>query len=158
RRGALVSGALLVAWFGYGHVAGLLAPSGVSREVLLLGWGVFLVVALLAALFLRERPLARLTSALDVIVAVLVILALVQVVPVEVSRSVSAAEEPTRNTAERPEPAPGSRDVWYFVFDRYGSNTALEALGGFESDLPAWLESQGFEVARNAHANYGRTA
>jgi hypothetical protein len=158
RRGALVSGALLVAWFGYGHVAGLLAPSGVSREVLLLGWGVFLVVALLAALFLRERPLARLTSALDVIVAVLVVLALVQVVPVEVSRSVSAAEEPTRNTAERPEPAPGSRDVWYFVFDRYGSNSALEALGGFESDLPDWLESQGFEVARNAHANYGRTA
>lgn len=158
RRGAFVSGALLVAWFGYGHVAELAAPAGVAREVLLAGWALFLVVAILGAVLLRERWVARITSALDVIVGILVILVLIQVVPVEVSRSVSAAEAPARSELARPSPAPGSRDVWYFVFDRYGSETSLQALGGIDSDLPEWLTAQGFQVARNAHANYGRTA
>jgi hypothetical protein len=158
RRGALVSGALLLAWYGYGHVAELLATLAPPRELLLLGWGLFLLVALLAALFLRERALARLTSALDVVVSILVLLALVQVVPVEVSRTVSAAEVPSRAGADRPAPAPGSRDVWYFIFDRYGSESSLQALGGFGNELPDWLASKGFQVARHAHANYGRTA
>jgi len=158
RRGAIVSGALLIAWYGYGHVAGLLAPSAPPRELLLLGWGLFLVVALLTALFLRERALSRLTSALDVLVTILVLLSLVQVIPIEVSRTVSAAEQPTKTGDGRPVPAPGSRDVWYFIFDRYGSESSLKALGGFSNALPDWLESKGFTVARHAHANYGRTA
>ncbi len=158
RRGALVSGALLLFWMGYGHVADLAAPAGVSREALLAGWALFLLLAALAALRLGERRLARLTAALDIIVTLLVLLTLVQVVPVEVSRSVSAAEAPTRDSASRPVPAAGSRDVWYFVFDRYGSESSLQALGGITNDLPDWLESQGFQVVRHAHANYGRTA
>ena len=158
RRGAIVSGALLVAWFGYGHVAELATPAGVSRDLLLAGWALLLVVAVLAAVLLRERWVARLTSALDVIVGILVLLALTQVVPVEVSRTVSAAEVPGRAGGDRPVAAPGSRDVWYFVFDRYGSETSLEALGGIDNDLPEWLEVHGFQVARHAHANYGRTA
>jgi hypothetical protein len=48
--------------------------------------------------------------------------------------------------------------VWYLVFDRYGSEPSLEALAGIDNDLPEWLEARGFQVARNAHANYGRTA
>ena len=158
RRGAIVSGALLVACFGYGHVAELATPAGVSRDLLLAGWALLLVVAVLAAVLLRERWVARLTSALDVIVGILVLLALTQVVPVEVSRTVSAAEVPGRAGGDRPVAAPGSRDVWYFVFDRYGSETSLEALGGIDNDLPEWLEVHGFQVARHAHANYGRTA
>ena len=74
RRGALVSGALVIAWFGYGHVAELAGPAGAAREVQLAGWAVFLLVALVAAILLRERWLARITMALDVIVSILVIL------------------------------------------------------------------------------------
>ena len=48
--------------------------------------------------------------------------------------------------------------MWYFIFDRYGSESSLQALAGIDNDLPDWLEAQGFEVARHAHANYGRTA
>lgn len=158
RRGALVSGALLVAWFGYGHMAELLTTSGVTREVMLAGWALFLALAVGAATRLRERWLVRITSGLDVVVTILVLLTLVQVVPVEVSRTVSAAEKPTRSGAGRPAAAPGSRDVWYLIFDRYGSEASLQALAGIANDLPDWLEARGFQVARNAHANYGRTA
>ncbi|MFN8620944.1 MAG: hypothetical protein U0869_09405 [Chloroflexota bacterium] len=158
RRGALVSGALVIAWFGYGHVDELVAPLGATRDIQLGGWAFFLVLAIAGAVLLPERWLARITAGLDVVVTILVLLSVIQVAPVELSRSVSAAEAPTKNAGDRPTPPPGSRDVWYFVFDRYGSNPSLEDLGGFKSDLPDWLESKGFYVARDAHANYGRTA
>jgi hypothetical protein len=157
RRGALVASALLVAWYGYGHVAGLLGTD-TGRDAQLIGWALFLAIALAAAVVLRERPLRALTTLLDVVTVVLVVLTLVRIVPFEVSRGALAAQEASRGSvADRPAAAPGSRDVWFLVFDRYGSESSLRALGGFGNDLPDWLEVRGFHVARQAHANYGRT-
>lgn len=46
-------------------------------------------------------------------------------------------------------------DVYYFVFDRYASNSWLEGEYGFDnSDLTNFLESQGFTVKDNALSNY----
>src|SRR6185436_17661732 len=60
RRGAIIATALVVAWSAYGHVSGMLAPLAVSREVQLAFWVALILVAILAAVRLRERWLATL--------------------------------------------------------------------------------------------------
>jgi hypothetical protein len=44
------------------------------------------------------------------------------------------------------------------VLDRYGSTESMRLDYGIENDFPAWLTSQGFQVAERAHANYFKTS
>lgn len=158
RRAGLVASGILAAWYGWGHVAGLLAPAAVPREWLMAGWALALAGVAVLAWRLPEARLAGLTRALGVVTALLVGISLVQVVPIELGRAVAGAQRPATAADDRPAPAPGSRDIWYIVLDRYGSNSSLEALGGFTSELPGDLAARGFTVIPHAHANYGRTA
>jgi hypothetical protein len=64
---------------------------------------------------------------------------------------VASAATPTDTAAA------GSRDLYYVLLDRYGSNPGMEGLGARPSDLGDWLASRGFTLAEAAHANYGRT-
>lgn len=152
RRGALIASPLAIAWFTYGHVAGLAAPMGITREQQLAGWLVFLGLTLVGALLLSGRWIARLTSALNAMSFALVIVALVQIVPFQLSHRVSVAGTVTTGAVH-----PGDRDIYYFIFDRYGDERSIQTLTGVANDLPDWLASRGFDVARDSHANYGRT-
>lgn len=152
RRGSLIASALVIAWFAFGHVAGLLAPMHVTRDQQLVGWGIFLLAALVGAIALSGRWIARLTSALDVVSVVLAVLALISIVPFQLSHAASAAGTVTSGKAH-----PGDRDIYYFIFDRYGSDDSLDILTGLHNDLPDWLASRGFAVAPRSHSNYGRT-
>ncbi len=153
RRGALMGSALLVAWFAYGHVADLLAPMSVSRNLQLAGWLAFLAAALVAAVFLTERWIRRATSTLNVLAVVLVTMSLIQIVPYQLSRPAAAADPPSATAS----PPAGARDIYYIVPDDYGSNLALQDLAGVQDDLSSWLVSQGFYVATDSRANYIRT-
>jgi hypothetical protein len=153
RRGALVATAGVAAFFGYGHVATLVGAS-VGKEAQLAGWAVLLAVVMLLAWRLSPGRIASLTVALDVVAAVLVAMTLVQVVPPELD-AVAAANAPL---PDRPAPHAGDPDIWFLVFDRYGSADAVSLLTGVDNDLPAFLEDRGFTVAHGAEANYGRTA
>jgi hypothetical protein len=143
---------LLIAWFVFGHMADLLAPLAVSQGVQLAGWGLLLGLVLLAAIRLRERWISRLTSLLNGLGIALIALTLVQIVPFEWSQSARAGDPGPVTPAP-----PGARDIYYLVFDRYGSDQALQSWLGVQSDLSDWLATQGFSVAANAHANYIRT-
>lgn len=47
------------------------------------------------------------------------------------------------------------RDVYYLLFDRYGSNETLKSLYGYDnSEQLEYLRSKGFFLNENAHANY----
>ena len=153
RRGALIGAALIVAWSVFGHGDALLAPMGVSRDVQLAGWLVFVAVALLAAVLLPGRWIARTTVALNVAATVLVAMTLVQILPYQLSHpAIAAAGSQTIGT-----PPPGDRAIYYLIFDRYGSERSTQTFTGIDNDLPQWLESRGFTVAADSHANYGRT-
>ena len=152
RRGALIATALVVMWFYFGRVATLLAPLAVGQTMQLVAWGLFLGVALVAALRLRDRWISSLTSALKAIGVVLVVMTLVQIAPYEWAHQAAAAAERPAMSA----PA-GARDIYYFILDRYGSNQGLQAWGDVTSDLPTWLAAQGFAVEAGARANYIRT-
>ena len=83
----------------------------------------------------------------------MVVLTLVQIVPYELSAYASSPASPSHGT-----PHPGDRDIYYLVFDDYGSANSLNDEIGWHNDLPDWLTSQGFYVAPQSHANYVRTS
>jgi hypothetical protein len=87
------------------------------------------------------------------------IVALAPVVPIDTAAFGAAspgagAAQPAAGGA----PASGLRDVWFIVFDRYGSSESIRYFSGARNDQPAWLRSHGFQVADDAHANYVRTS
>jgi hypothetical protein len=153
RRGALVTSILVAAFFGYGHVGKLLGD-GVGRDQLLALWAIAIGTVAVIAWRLPARRVASLTLALDVIAGALVVMSLVQVVPTSLDR---IAQE-NAPLPDRPAPNPDDPDIYFLVFDRYGSEASIELLTGVQNDLPAFLESRGFTVAHDAKANYGRTA
>jgi len=155
RRGALIASACVIIWFAYGYVRDLAKPLDPSRDVLLGACLVVLVAVTVLAWRLRPSRIAALTTAVNVVAVILVTLTLVDIVPHQLSRGTIAAAPAV---TDRPSPAPGSRDIWFLVFDRYGNEQAMLDSAGVDNDLPEWLEQQGFMVARQGRANYGRTA
>ena len=103
---------------------------------------------------LSAARVASLTLALDAIAGALVVLTLVQVVPITLDRTAEASAP----LPDRPAANPDDPDIYFLIFDRYGSEESIKHLTGVDNDLPAFLESRGFTVAHDAHSNYGRTA
>jgi hypothetical protein len=157
RRAALVLTAAVVAFFAFGHVANLIEPWRVDPAAQMAAWVTLILIAAFVALVARPL-LSPATRLLDAIGAVLVGIALVQIVPAEIAR---AAIHPTARASTV---AAGSattqgplRDIYYLIFDRYGSNNSLKVGFGIDNDLPDWLTQRGFSVAPLSHANYVRT-
>lgn len=155
RRAALVVSALAATLLLYGHVAGVLGPLGVRPAILQAAWIGLVGVTVVIAVRAGSERLAMVTRGLNVVTAVLVILALVSILPAEMARtnrSVAPAA-PIEGTAGF------GRDIWYLVFDRYGSARSLDLLYGID-DRPFLdrLHARGFEIATDSHANYLKTA
>ena len=96
------------------------------------------------------------TAGLNVIAGVLIVAVLATIVPYELGRSGRAVGHPGRlgpgagSPARRP-------DIYFLVFDRYGSAEAIQRRFGLTSDLYDWLRGKGFQVPANSHANYRAT-
>ena len=115
-----------------------------------------IALAVVAAVRLDERRLAMVDTALLRISAILVAVTARLHRPVPRDQCPQprsdgrAAAGGTTTTADK-------RDVYWLVFDRYGSDRALELQYGVKNDLSAWLEERGFTVLPDSHANYIRT-
>jgi hypothetical protein len=58
-----------------------------------------------------------------------------------------------------PAKARNTPDIYYFIFDRHGSESTLAEYYGFDnSELIDFLKAKGFYVASDSHANYLKTA
>ena len=156
RRGAVVASALLVAWYGFGHAAPMLADAGLKERQQIGLWLLFLGAAIAYAVF-AHRSLPRVTALLNIFAAVLVTFTFTSIIPYEASRATRSAAAVDTALAGSGGPAT-KRDVYFLIFDRYGSPDALEtAFGITDNDLYDWLEQRGFQVQRNSHANYRAT-
>ena len=122
RRGAIVASALVVFWFGYGHLEKLLHPQGVSRDAQLVAWTAFLVLAVGAAVLLRERWIAGITKALDIIGGVLVGFTVVEILRFAISQPAGTVASVAVDGSARPT----ERDIYFLVWDRYGSRDSIE--------------------------------
>jgi len=120
-------------------------------------WSAFVVLAAILAIR-SKQPLPRLTTFLNAVASILIVMALVTIVPREIERSAVSAGEPTTGSARPGDGATSlNRDIYYLVFDRYGSEWSLDYHFGIDSELPEWLSDQGFQVATGSHANYRAT-
>ena len=155
RRAALVVSALAATLLLYGHVTGLVGPLGVRAAVLQVGWIALIGLTIVFAVRAGSGRLALVTRGLNLVTALLVIVTLVSIVPAEFARGSrsAAAVVPIGGTAGT------GRDIWYLVFDRYGSARSLDLLYGID-DRPFLdrLGTRGFEVVTDSHANYVKTA
>jgi hypothetical protein len=156
RRGAVVASAILVAWYGFGRAAPLLAGAGLDEPKQMGVWLLFIVAAAAYAVFAR-RSLPTATALLNIVSAVLVALTLVSIIPYEAARGVRPVVALQAGLTGSGGPRP-TRDVYYLVFDRYGSADAIKtAFGITDDDLYGWLETRGFQVVKDSHANYRAT-
>lgn len=154
RRAALVVSALAAYLLLYGHLSGVLAPLGARAGFQQIGWAIVLALVAVVAVRLRAERLASVTRALNLVAAVLVAFALVTIVPAEAQRfGRSTAAAATVDGAEGP-----GRDIYFLVFDRYGSARSLELLYGIDDEpFLDGLRERGFQVATDSHANYVKT-
>jgi hypothetical protein len=156
RRAALIVAPIAVAILMYGHLLIIMRPFHVRPLLQQAAWVVLVGLGMLGALRLPERPLRRVSGALNGISAILVIVALVGIVPYQVTAVTSAQVAPpqavTGGASQRP-----LRDVYYLILDRYGSDEALSLRYGIDNDLTPWLADHGFRVLNDSNANYVRT-
>lgn len=156
-RGGLVATAGVVAFAFFGHLAPELARLSLDERSQLAFWAVVVVVAAIVAVLARAR-LGGTTLGLNTISLVLVIMTLAAIVPYEAGRAARVAATPRPTDAPLAEATRlPDRDIYYLVFDRYGSDWSLERRYGIDNDLPEWLAGQGFQVVPGARANYRAT-
>jgi hypothetical protein len=160
RRGALLASALVLAFAFFGHLGSQLDEAVIGEVVQLAGWAALIVVVAVLAARLKGS-LGSVTAALNVFTLVLVGIALLTIIPAEASRVARASD-----SEEDPvSPAPSGdvmakatrtpeRDIYFLVFDRYGSDWSIQERFGLENDIYEQLEARGFEVVPGARANY----
>lgn len=166
RRGAIVaSGAVLLA-LSYGHlwtavqddkIAGLT----VGRDMFLLPlWALLGAGVLLFAR--RVKALGEVTAIVNVVAAGLVIVSVVNTSSAVAAQSGRAFQANVgKLSREIPEASGGGtkRDIYYLIFDRYGSGPVLrEHLGYDNSAFLDALQERGFYVADDSQSNYPTTA
>lgn len=157
RRAAIIVSGLAILLALYGPLDANMQPylrSWLLRAAILAASGLLVVVV---ALRLRGG-LGTATLALDALAVVLV-----GFTAIPIAQQLVTSATTTRDAgAEVPITASGpgtTRDIWWLIFDRYGSDRVLEGeLGVADNDLMPWLEERGFHALTDAHANYVRTS
>ena len=156
RKGAIVATAIVIAFFGFGHVAGFLAARGLGDAAQLAVWGVVVIATFIYAVR-AKATVPQVTAGLNLVAVILVVIATATIVPYEISR---AGREPVSfaaPVAAGTDAGPG-RDIYFLVFDRYGSADAIDRRFDIDdNDLYGWLEERGFQVPANSHSNYRAT-
>ena len=158
RRAALIVTPLVVGLLAYGHAAALARPLHVPALLQQAGWIALVILGFVAAIRLGARALGRVDTALDRIGLILVAIALVVIVPYQISAAATRSGAPQQGVVEgQASSGRPMRDVYYLILDRYGSDRALSLRFGYSNDLVQWLEPRGFRVLPDSHANYVRT-
>lgn len=159
RKAALILTPLILGFLAYGHATRLSRALDLPAVVQQLAWAAAIVVAIVLAFRLSGRNLERLGTALTRIAAILIAITLVQILPYQLTSSgVDTATEPELDQGLATSTEAPKRDVYWFIFDRYGSDRALDLLYGIDNDLTPWLRDQGFSVLDGAHPNYVKTS
>ena len=153
-RGALFVAPIILGFMLYGHIANFHIP----EQALQAGWMAVLAITLVAALKLPDRWIDRADRALRILAVVLVVITLANILPTEIEeastpRTIVAAGRTLPGTTTAPK-----RDVYWLVYDRYGSDDAFDVGYDVQNDLTPWLREQGFDVLADSHANYVGTA
>ncbi|HET9344739.1 MAG TPA: hypothetical protein VFO05_03475 [Candidatus Limnocylindrales bacterium] len=153
-RGALFVAPVILGFLIYGHVANF----GLPQQTQQAGWLAIMALALVAALKLPDRWIDRVDAGLRVLAIALVAIALATILPTEIEEATTPRIVVAAGRTLPGETAAPKRDVYWLVYDRYGSDRSFEVGYGVQNDLTPWLREQGFEVLADSHANYVGTS
>ncbi len=168
QKGALITTSMLFVFFTYMHVYQGYEPGGPFMSSLwkhrfMLPLAVVLIGGLTYLIVRTKRDLRKMTSILNVVMLVMVVMPAITIVQYEAGRAPSKAR-PTATPVSASAPGKAQAtpantpDIYYIIFDRYASAPALSS--GFNFDNGEFidsLESKGFFVAGRSRANYGAT-
>jgi hypothetical protein len=156
RRAALALTPIVIGMLVYGHAARVGASLHVPALLQQAAWGTIVVVGVVLAVRLSAARIQRVGLALTRIAAILVAITLVVIVPAQLTGG-NAAAATTDGAALATTTSAPRRDVYWFIFDRYGSDRSLELQYGLHNDLTPWLRERGFTVP-GSYANYVKTS
>ena len=164
-RGGLLSSALVVLFFSFGHAWNLARDTlGLAdRTPLAVAYGVVGAVALLLLLLAgRGRAwVAAATRGVNFVAVLLFGFNLLRVGQFAIGATPplpagAAGTIPIATEASRIERRP---DIYYIILDRYSSAETLDQIYGFDNEpFLRELEQRGFTIARDSWANYLKTA
>lgn len=158
RKGALGTSLLYLLLLYFPTLANALLHVAIPRHLALMT-AVAVVLILLVRIRRAPRDFTVLTSILNIGVLVVAIQPIYKVLTYQNGPAQNRPLPVQLYPDHTPPIRSTKRDVWHLVFDRYGGNETLQQVYGFDNEpfLQA-LETRGFFVARNAAANYQRTA
>ncbi len=157
RRGALLASAIILAIAFFGHLGSQLDEAVVGETLQLLTWALLIIAAGVYA-WRAQASLNGLTTALNIFTLALVAITLATIIPAETSRATRASQaEPVSGEAMAQATRLPERDIYFLVFDRYGSDWSINERFGIGNDIYPALAERGFQVIPGARANYRAT-
>lgn len=167
-KAAVVTTAFMVLFFSYGHIYHLVED--ISLSGMNIGRHRFLApvfIAILGLVFiwaLRRKDISGLTSALNILGLLMLVLPVYQITSYEVKTSRALAGTPQENlvsqTASLKVPS-GEQppDIYYIILDSYTRADALSTHLSYDNQpFLSALEDRGFYVAGCSQSNYSYTA
>lgn len=153
----LVTTALVIGFFGYGHAWNMVSSNFGRQLPFLVIWTAALFVVIWLVSGIRHGA-ARATRFLNLVGFVLVAFNLWSLGDGMVARTSAHPVADDLGGVELHPPTGDLPDVYYLIVDRYAGPTALRETYGFDDEpFLSALEQRGFAVARHAHANYIKT-
>lgn len=159
-RGALAVTTVIVLMLAYTNVAFALSASFPQR-ILLIIWTLIMLLAVPIAVARLHMNLRLVSQTLCVVGLSLVFVPTVSIITSGAMSSPNTSQPGSSAievNASAPVPKEESRDIYYIILDRYASAETLEEVYGYDnSEFLAFLEAAGFNVIRDAVANYSMT-
>jgi hypothetical protein len=158
QRAALLTTVVVVGFFGYGHAWMAASTFLDSQWPLIAAWLLAVGIGLAVAWRIGRHHLRTITRVLNAAALFLVVVNLTTILatrPILDFAPATANLSPIELAPPDPSDLP---DVYFVILDRYGGPTALRDIYDFDNEpFLTELEARGFQVARNAHANYIKT-
>lgn len=157
-KAGIVASLFLIIFFADGHIFSMLQGWGWPRpaKYLPIAWGIlFIVVVYLTAR--TKRRLNNLTTILNVVGIVLVVISSVNIAVYEFRRP-SYNQQNNTVVESKPAEVDNLPDIYYIILDGYESSSALEDLHDFDnSEFMNYLRGKGFYIADQSTSNYSCT-
>ncbi len=163
QRAALTASLFVILFFSYGHLYPLLKGINLDglflfrHRTLLVIW--VLIGAGGAWFFWRKKlSLQPVTSGLNLVTLVLILMPLVQVIYPTVHSALMEARIAQPEPATQPTPGASTPDIYYIILDAHGRTDILKEHAGYDnSSFIRSLEELGFYVGECSQTNYSLT-
>lgn len=160
---ALSASWCVVLFFFYGHIFELL-NQGLRHRHLLMLWGIFLFVGIVAAYRISKKSEKRISYIANIVAATLVFISCVQIGLYKIEMNIRNQPVPDHLASFAIElggimPPKTLPDIYYIVVDGYASEWAHKNVFKNDiSDFTGYLTEHGFYTVPHSTTNYSRTS